>query len=206
MPLDRDQILAAAVALADREGLEVVSMRRLGRELGVQAMSLYNHVPNKDAILDGMVERVLAEIELPAGGEWEAAVRRCSRSMHEALLRHPWACALVMVPGVGPSALLARLRYIEALLRTLREAGFTAREASYAYHAIDSHTVGFTMWQLGHTVPPDAAVAEAALRAIGDGAYPYLQEHAREHEDDSGPTGFEFGLDAIVDRLRQMRA
>jgi AcrR family transcriptional regulator len=206
MPLSREQILIAAVALADREGLEVVSMRRLGRELGVQAMSLYNHVPNKDAILDGMVERVLGEIELPqAGGDWEASLRRCALSTHDTLVRHPWACALVMVPGVGPRALLARLGYIEALLQTLREAGFTPSEASYAYHAIDSHTLGFTMWQLGHTAPAET-VADEALRAIGSGEYPYLVEHAKEHETESDPTAFEFGLDLIFDGLRRMRS
>jgi AcrR family transcriptional regulator len=207
VPLSRDRILAAAVALADREGLEVVSMRRLGRELGVQAMSLYNHVPNKAAILDGIVERVLGEIELPqAGDDWEASLRRCALSTHEVLLRHRWACALVMVPGAGPAALLARLRYIEALLRTLREAGFTPAQASYAYHALDSHTLGFTMWQLGHTVPEEAAVADEARRAIATGEYPYLVEHAREHDVESEPGSFEFGLNLIFDGLRRMRA
>ncbi|HEV2591309.1 MAG TPA: TetR/AcrR family transcriptional regulator C-terminal domain-containing protein [Gaiellaceae bacterium] len=205
MPLSRDQILAAAVTLADREGLEVVSMRRLGRELGVQAMSLYNHVPSKDAILDGMVERVLAEVELPEPGDWETSVRRCAVSTHDALLRHPWACALVMVPASGPEALLARLRYIEALLRAFRESGFSARQASYAYHAIDSHALGFTMWQLGHAVPADATVARVAMDAVGGGAYPYVLEHSHEHEVQSGPSSFEYGLDLIFEGLRRMR-
>ena len=203
MPLDRAQILAAAVALADRDGLDAVSMRRLGAELGVQAMSLYNHVPNKDAILDGMIERVLAEIELPEG-DWEPALRRCALSTHDALRRHPWACGLVMVPAVGLAAMAARMHYIEAMLRTLREAGFTPEQASYAYHALDSHTLGFTMWALGHTVPGDAPIAEEARRLIAAGDYPYLVEHAGEHERDSDPTDFEFGLDLIFDGLRRM--
>jgi len=203
MPLNREQILAAAVALADREGLEVVSMRRLGRELGVQAMSLYNHVPSKDAILDGMIERVLAEIELPEG-EWEVALRRCALSAHEALRRHPWACSLVMVPAVGPAAMASRMRYIEAMLRTLREAGFTPAQASYAYHALDSHTLGFTMWALGHTVPDNSSIADEARQMIAAGDYPYLVEHAQEHERESDPTDFEFGLDLIFDGLRRM--
>jgi hypothetical protein len=127
-------------------------------------------------------------------------------SAHEALLRHPWACPLVMVPGAGPGALLARLRYIEALLRTLREAGFTAREASYGYHALDSHTLGFTMWQLGHTLPAESEAASSAIAAIETGDYPYLVEHAGEHEHDHDPSDFEFGLDLIFDGLRRMRA
>ncbi|HET7353516.1 MAG TPA: TetR/AcrR family transcriptional regulator C-terminal domain-containing protein, partial [Gaiellaceae bacterium] len=151
-PLRPERILDAAIALADDAGLEALSMRRLGQTLGVEAMSLYNHVANKDAILDGMVARVLAQVELPGeGDDWEEELRRCAASLHEALRRHPWACSLVMAPASGPDALAARLRYIDALLRTLREAGFTPEQAYHAYHAIDGHTVGFTMWELGHT-------------------------------------------------------
>ena len=206
MPLSRDQILSAAVELADRDGLDAVSMRRLGRELGVEAMSLYNHLPNKDAILDGLVAHVLAEVDLPrAGGEWEAELRRCVLSAHEALRRHPWACGLVMVPAVGIGALAARIGYIEAMLRTLREAGFTPEQASYAYHALDSHTVGFTMWALGHGVPVDAPIADEARSMIATGNYPYLVEHSAVHETESDPTDFEFGLDLIFDGLRRLR-
>jgi len=206
-PLSRERILAAAADLADREGLEAISMRRLGQELGVQAMSLYNHVPNKDAILDGLVERVLTEIDLPkAEPDWEPELRRCALSAHAALRRHPWACSLAMLPAFGPASLAARLRYIESLLQTLRQAGFTSRQASYAYHALDSHTFGFTMWELGHSAPLDAAVAEEALRAVREGDYPYVLEHAAEHDADSGddPTDFAFGLELIFAGLRSM--
>jgi AcrR family transcriptional regulator len=203
--LSRDKILASAVRLADRDGLDAVTMRRLGQSLGVEAMSLYKHVANKDAILDGLLEHVLAEVELPQpGGDWEAELRRAAISMHDALTGHPWACGLVMAPASSPNALGARIRYIEALLRTLREAGFTPTQAYYGYHALDSHAVGFTMWELGHAVPDDAVV-EPLVRQIESGAYPYLLEHARQHETDHPQSSFEFGLDLIFDGLRRMR-
>ncbi len=178
-------------------------MRRLGQALGVEAMSLYKHVKNKGAILDGLLERVLAEVELPrAGPDWEAELRRTARSMHDALARHPWACTLVMAPASSPNALGARIRYIEALLRTLREAGFTPAQAYYGYHALDSHAVGFTMWELGHAVAPDNAVVEQLTYQIESGAYPYLLEHARQHDADHPQSSFEFQLDLIFDGLR----
>src|SRR5215475_6744049 len=104
--LSRDRILATAIRLADSEGREAVTMRRLGNALGVEAMSLYKHVANKDAILDGLLEGVLAEVELPqAGGDWEAELRRAAHSLHDALAGHPWACSLVMAPASSPNAL-----------------------------------------------------------------------------------------------------
>jgi len=205
--LSRDRILASAVRLADREGLEAVSMRRLGQALGVKAMSLYKHVANKDAILDGLLEQVLAEVDLPQpGDDWEAELRSAVISMHDALARHPWACGLVMAPASSPNALGARIRYIEALLRTLREAGFTPAQAYYGYHALDSHAVGFTMWELGHAVPdPDKALVERVMRQIESGEYPYLLEHAHQHDTDHPQSSFEFGLELIFDGLRRMR-
>ena len=191
-----------AVRLADRDGLAVVTMRRLGEALGVEAMSLYKHVKNKDAILDGLLERVLAEVALPQPGlDWETELRRTARSMHEALARHPWACTLVMAPASSPNALESRIRYIEALLRALREAGFTPEQAYYGYHALDSHAVGFAIWELGHVVP-DNAVSEQLRRQFESGAYPYLLEHAQQHDIDHPQSSFEFGLDLIFDKLR----
>src|SRR5256885_17093394 len=148
MALNRDRVLHAAVRLADKSGIESVTMRRLGKALGVEAMSLYNHVRNKDDVLDGIVGLVLDEIELPADAEdWEAAVRRTATSGHDVLLRHPWACSLVMSrfrPG--------RVAYVNAILTTLREAGFSPRAAYHGYHALDSHMLGFTLWELGHSM------------------------------------------------------
>ena len=204
--LRRDRILDAALKLADDAGLDAVSMRRLGEALGVEAMSLYNHVANKDAILDGIVARVLAQVVLPAPeGDWEVELRRCAVSLHEALRQHPWACSLVMAPASGPEALEARLRYIEALLRTLREAGFTPEQAYHAYHAIDGHIVGFTTWELGHASPWKDATVASAIRLVESGELPYLQEHAEQHELEHDISGFEFGLDLVFDGLRRLR-
>jgi len=123
--------------------MEALSMRRLAQELGVEAMSLYNHVANKGEILDGIVDLAVSEIELPSTEEdWDAAIRKCAISAHEAFLRHPWACSLVMSPGSTEIGHSARLRYIEWLLRRLREAGFSAELTYHAYHALDSHVLG----------------------------------------------------------------
>ena len=127
-PLSRDRILGAALELADEDGIESLSMRKLGRKLGFEAMSLYNHVANKDDLIDGLLDLVLAESQAPdPEGEWAPAVRTSAISVHDALRRHPWACTLVMSPGhVRP----ARLRYMDSLLGRLREAGFSA-ETTY---------------------------------------------------------------------------
>jgi AcrR family transcriptional regulator len=204
MALTRDRILDTGLALADAAGLEAVSMRRVAGELGVQAMSLYNHVANKDALLDGMLVRVLEEATLPVPGrDWESELRGCAISLHDALRRHPWACALVMAPATFPAALVARIRYIEALLHTLRAAGFTPAQAYHAYHALDGHTVGFTMWELGHSVD-DEEVVERVRRSIASDDYPYVLEHAREHDADH-ESAFAFGLGLVFDGLRRLR-
>src|SRR5215510_6668084 len=151
--LSREQVLRAAIDLADSEGIETLSMRKLGRALGVEAMSLYNHVDGKDAMLDGMVDLVLQEIDLPSPEEdWRAAMHRTAISAHDVLLRHPWACSLVMS---SDRVHLARLRYIDAILGRFRQAGFSAELTFHAYHAIDSHIIGYTMWQIGHSLPAD---------------------------------------------------
>src|SRR5919204_2711009 len=97
-PLTRDRVLHAAIELADEGGIESLTMRKLARALGVEAMSLYNHVANKGDLVDGIVDLVVGEIELPESGEWDAAIRRCAISAHETFMRHPWACSLAMVP------------------------------------------------------------------------------------------------------------
>lgn len=216
LPLSRDRVLDAAMRLADEGGIESLSMRKLGQALGVEAMSLYNHVANKDDILDGIVDLVLDEFELPsAGEEWEAAIRTLATSAHDALVRHPWACNLVMSsPRIRP----ARLRYMNSLLGRLREAGFSAEATYHAYHALDSHILGFTLWQLGHTMPEGeprvtnkeevARILATVLREFPLGNYPYLLEHAEQHftegsHKDEGE--FEFGLRLILDGLRRMR-
>src|SRR2546423_5937392 len=132
LPLSRDRILHAALELADEHGIESLTMRKLGQALGFEAMSLYNHVANKDDVLDGLLDLVLAESEPPSpAGDWATAVRASAISIHEALRRHPWSCTLLMSPGrIRP----ARLRYMDLLLGRLREAGFSAEATHSAYH------------------------------------------------------------------------
>ena len=216
-PLSKERVLNAAMALADSDGIEALSMRRLAHELGVEAMSLYNHVANKGEILDGIVDLAVSEIELPSGlDEWDVSIRKCAISAHEAFLRHPWACSLAMSPGSSQIGHSARLRYIEWLLRRLREAGFSADLTYHAYHALDSHVLGFTMWQLGHSAAAKSLAdgqdfADLAAQFVGEmraGGYPYLAEHAEQHVAAAGDEGegeFEFGLDLILDGLKRAR-
>src|SRR5205809_5129785 len=149
-PLSRDRVLQAAIGLADEGGIESLTMRKLARGLGVEAMSLYNHVANKGDLVDAMVDLVVGEIELPSTADWDGAIRQYAISAHEVLLCHPWACSLVMSPPTDRIRRSPRLRYVEWLLARLREAGFSAELTYHAYHALDSHILGFTMWQLGH--------------------------------------------------------
>jgi AcrR family transcriptional regulator len=209
LPLSRERVLRAAIALADGSGIESLSMRRLGQELGVEAMSLYNHVANKDDIEDGIVEIVLAEIEEPSGEtDWKAALRRTAISSHEVFVRHRWACSLMMR---RPRASPTRLSWMEAVLRTLRQAGFSADMTHHAYHALDSHITGFTLWLV--SMPFESKeelvdLAEGFLREIPADEYPYVVEHAHQHLEPASPDGkteFEFGLDLILDGLEQLR-
>lgn len=205
-PLTRERIYGAAQKLADEEGLDAVSMRRVARALGVTPMSLYNHVDGKEALLDGLVMLVLGEFELPApGADWEAALRRVARSAHEALLRHPWSAALIIQPPAGAGiALGARMAYIESILACLRRAGFSPELAYYGYHAIDSHILGFTMWLIGHQLAIGDSPEEAMQRVTLD-RVPYLAEHARVHLE--RPSGrrpdFDFILDLLLEGLKR---
>ena len=207
-PLSRERVLKAALKLADQHGLEAVTMRGLARSLAVEPMSLYNHVPSKDALLDAMVATVLGQFEAPTPGpDWERSVRRLAVSGHETLLKHPWACTLVISPQTAGLGFNSRLKYIEALLKCLQESGFTAEHAYYGYHAIDSYILGFTMWQIGHNIPNDKRVAEA-LKLVNFAEFPYLEEHAQLHM--HRPAGakhdFEFGLDLIIDGLQKLKS
>ena len=209
IPLTRERVLRVAVRLADEVGFESLTMRRLGQELGVQAMSLYNHVANKDDIRDGIVDLVLSEIEVPSNDtDWKAAVRQSAISAHEVFLRHPWACSLMMATtGVSP----ARLHWMESLLGTLRHAGFSADLTHHAYHALDSHITGFTLWQVSFPFNTQAELADLAenfRRELPANEYPYVAEHVERHlaeptPDD--PSEFEFGLDLILDGLARIR-
>src|SRR5262249_2985434 len=150
-PLTRDRVVSAAIALADESGIDAVSMRKLAKDLGVEAMSLYNHVSNKSDLVDAMVDRVVREIDLPSDPDWETAIRRCAISAYETFLRHPWACSLVMAPGKLRIEDNPQFRYMEWLLDRLAKAGFSPELTYRGYHALDSHILGFTMWHLGHS-------------------------------------------------------
>ena len=208
-PLTRARVLRAAIRLADAGGVESITMRRLGHTLGVEAMSLYNHVTNKDDVLDGITDLVVSEIELPAAEtDWATALRRSAISAHEVFVRHPWACSLVMSPARD---IPARIRYIDALLGCLRRSGFSPETTYHAYHALDSHILGFTVWEVAHSGGPvDLARATADfLRDAPADAFPHLIEHAQQHLSRTGPDGqreFEFGLDLILDGLARLRA
>ena len=216
-PLNRERVLRAAMELADEAGIESLTMRKLARELGVEAMSLYNHVANKGDLVDGIVDLAVEEIDLPsAERDWDAAIRKCAISAHEALLRHPWACGLAILPTSTRSVRVPRLRYMEWLLRRLREAGFSPELAFHAYHTLDSHIFGFTLWQLGHMEgakdiaageDPEEFVARF-LREFRATGHPYFAEHVEQHLAEppgEGAREFEFALDLILDGLQRAR-
>ncbi|MEO6059109.1 MAG: TetR/AcrR family transcriptional regulator [Candidatus Limnocylindria bacterium] len=208
-PLSRERVLRAGVQLADEGGLESLSMRRLAMALGVEAMSLYHHVRNKRDLLSWMLDAVYAEIELPPpAGDWRSAIRSTAISFHQVLLRHRWACSLLMSPlEVSPS----QLRYMDGILGRLRGAGFSAEMTHHAYHAVDSHIVGFTLWLLPYLAlaeqQPD--LAERFLRELPLGELPHLIEHIGVHlepERAGDVSEFEFGLGLILDGLERMRS
>jgi AcrR family transcriptional regulator len=205
--LSRKRVLQAAVALADREGIEALSMRKLGQEVGVEAMSLYNHVRNKEDILNGMVDAVFSEIDLPSSGEdWRVAMRKRAISARQTLLRHPWAIGL-MESRVQPGS--ATLRHHDSVLRNLREAGFAIEMAAHAYSVLDSYVYGFTLNELSLPFDQPERVAEVAgniLRENPANEYPFLAEMAVEHAMKPGydyGDEFEFGLNLILDALKR---
>lgn len=204
-PLSRERILRAALRLADDGGIEALSMRRLAQELGVEAMSLYNHVANKEDVIGEIVDLVVGEIEAPTlGGDWKAAMRRRAISAHAALLRHPWACrSIPSRVNTGP----AMLRYIDATLGCLRAAGFSYEMADHAWNAIDSYIYGFTAQQLNFPLDPAeyAAAAREGLPLLPADQYPHMRalaelviagRHRGVHE-------FEFGLDLLLEGLER---
>jgi AcrR family transcriptional regulator len=209
-PLTRQRVLRAAVALADRGGVGALSMRKLAQELGVEAMSLYHHVANKDDILDGIVDVVFGEIELPTGeAGWEAAMRRRSVSAREALRRHPWATGLMESRRTpGP----ANIRHHDAVLGVLRNAGFPVELAAHAYSLLDSYIYGFALQEASlpfHTPEETAEVAQEIMAVFPADDYPHLAEIATEHVLQPGydyGNEFLYGLDLILDGLARARA
>ena len=207
MPLSRERILRAAVALADERGIEALTMRRLASELGVEAMSLYNHVENKDDLLTGILGLVASEVELPEDADnWKLAIRRHAISDRDTSLRHPWASALGMSRRSGGGA---QLRSADWLLRTLREAGLPKELTYHAFHIIESYVLGYTLQQLNfpHEGEELAGMAAAFLAKLPTDEYPDFVEHVQQHleprDDEEG--GFELGLDLILDSLERLR-
>src|SRR3954471_1167991 len=180
LPLSRDRILQAALELADESGIESVTMRGLAQVLGFEAMSLYNHVANKDDLLDGILDLVLGETQPPSPkGEWARAIRTSAVSVHDALRRHAWSSPLLMDPGrIRP----ARLRYMDLLLGRLREAGFSAETTYVAYHVLDGHIFGFSLWENSHTYSAEQAAKVASLfeQLIPETEFPHLHEHGEQ--------------------------
>ena len=205
--LSRERVVQAALALADESGIEALSMRRLGERLGVEAMSLYKHVANKDDLLDGMVDGVFAEIAVPAGGGgWRDVVRRRAISVREALARHPWAVPLMQSrANPGPST----LGHLDALIGVLRRAGFPVVLTAHALSVVDAYVYGFVMQERAlpfDTGEHSAEVAQQILAAIPADEFPHLVEFAREHVLRPGydyGREFEWGLDLVLDGLER---
>jgi AcrR family transcriptional regulator len=210
--LTRERVLRAAISLADRDGIESLSMRKLGQKLGVEAMSLYNHVRNKVDMLDGMVDLVFSEIDLPASGvDWRTAMRKRAISARQVLLRHPWAIGLMESRATpGP----ATLRHHDSVLGSLRTAGFSIDMAAHAYSILDGYIYGFTLTELtlpfsnsGETARV-AEIAETILEDFRPGEYPHLAEMAVDRATKPGYNygdEFEYGLDLILDGIKRAR-
>jgi AcrR family transcriptional regulator len=208
-PLTRERVLQAAVDLADRGGKEALSMRKLGQELGVDAMALYRHVRGKDDLLDGLVEVIVGQIERPSPeADWKMSLRLQAMAARSVMLRHPWARRMLEERGTGGPACLA---YIESILATLHDGGFSIELAHHALHVLSSRIFGFTQDLFEEPGPADPPPDEAAmLRALA--GYPRVVELAlaASHEGVLGPCDddveFAFGLDLTLDGLERVRA
>ena len=202
IPLSRGRILRAGLDLADGSGIEALTMRRLGEELGYEAMSLYRHIANKDDLLNGMLDLVLAEWELPdAEADAVDAIRTTARSVHQGLRRHPWAARLLMT---GAHMRPRRLAYGEFLLGRLRDAGLDADRKYHVYHLIDGFIFGFSLWEIAYTNTDDPDFAERVaefMKKIPWDDYPNFTEHRDQHFTE-GPhrevSAFDVGLDLIL--------
>ena len=214
MALNRARVVKAAIRLADTDGIEAVSMRKLAKKLGVEAMSLYNHVANKGELIDAMLDEVIGRIDVPPEDTgWDAAIRDYARAVHEALIQHRWAGQLVVGLSASGGPRASRIRHMEWLLRRLREGGLSPERTYHAYHVIDAHILGFTLWELGHYAAGDRFEhdedVQQFVRGLIDGLKAdgnvYLAEHAEQHVSgfDDGVSAFELGLELIIDGLKR---
>jgi len=199
----------AAVALADEAGLPKVTMRAVAGRVGVEAMSLYNHVENRDALVDGMVAEVFAEIPLPdPEAPWADALRERAIAAHAALLRHPWAIGLMdSRRRSGP----ATYRHHDAVLAVLCEGGFSVAGAVHAVSLLDSYVYGYALQERSLSAGAEEslqALARSVLAELPDGRYPFLAEAAAlraESADDALETEFRFGLDLVLRTLATIK-
>jgi AcrR family transcriptional regulator len=208
-PLSRERVIIEAVALADENGIGALTMRRLADRLLVEPMSLYHHVANKDEILDGMVDVVFREIDLPSPDpDWKTAMRERAASARAALRRHPWAVGR-MESRLNPGP--ATLRHHDAVIGCLRGAGFTVALAAHAFSAIDSYLYGFAVQELNlpfHTPDETAAMAASFLDQFPADQFPHLAELTTQHVLQPGydhGDEFDFGFDLILDGLERAR-
>jgi len=208
-PITRERALDAAMELADSGGIEAVTMRRLAQELGVEAMSLYYHVANKDAVLDGMVDIVFGEIALPStmSPDWRTSMRERAVSMREVMLSHPWATG-IMESRTSPGP--ATLAHHNAMIGCLRHCGFSIPMAAHAFSLMDAYIFGFVLSEVN--LPFDASTTPTEMEQMVEGMlanvpaedYPHLMEMTAEHiltPDYSFAAEFTYGLDLILDGL-----
>jgi AcrR family transcriptional regulator len=204
-PLSPGLILRTALEMADRDGIESLSMRNLAAALKVEAMSLYNHVPGKENILDGLVELVVGEIEMPAGAGWKGTMRARALSAHAVLMRHPWATQLFASRvNVGPNM----LQYVDRTIGCLVHAGFSYPLADHAWNALDSYIYGFTFHQLNFPFEPSEYASAAAqfIHMIPPEKFPHLNGMSQEviagrHD---GLHQIELGLGLLLDGLERL--
>jgi AcrR family transcriptional regulator len=203
--LSRERVLRGAIAVADAGGLESLTIRSLAQSLGVKPMSVYYYVANKDEILDCIIDLVFSEIELPtAGGDWRTEIRRRAHSARRVLRAHPWAIGL-MESRTSPGP--ATLRHHDAVIATLRAAGFSPELTAHAYALLDSYTYGFALQEVGlpfNGSDTVADVAEPIMERFSTGEYPHLVEMATDYYLQPGydfGDEFEWGLNLILDAL-----
>jgi AcrR family transcriptional regulator len=208
-PLSKGRVLGAAIDLADRGGFASLSMRKLAQALGVEAMSLYNHVANKDEILDGVVDLIFGEIGLPPTEvDWKTAMRRRAVSAREVLSRHPWAIGL-MESRSKPGR--ATLQHHDAVIGALRKGGFSIPMAAHAYSVLDGYIYGFALTHTNlpfETTDETAQLAQDIMGRFSANEYPHLTELTVQHVLQPGydyVKEFEFGLDLILDGLERLR-
>jgi AcrR family transcriptional regulator len=207
--LSRERVLRAALVLADAEGLGSLTMHAIGRRLGVEAMSLYRHVENKADLLDGLVDLVVSEVELPtSSADWKAAMRQRAISARRVFARHRWAIGLV---ESRPRPGAVTLRHHEWVLGVLLEAGFSVTMAGHAYNLLDSYIYGFALQEASLTYgspEEQAEVGQAMLQQLPPDEYPHLARVAGEFIEAGTEygAGFEFGLELILDGLERANA